>query len=62
MGEVDRNHIRQELIRLSKLARSLRLKELAHFIDVASEVAAEPPLMRPRSVKSSAASVVSRTQ
>ena len=62
MGEVDRNHIRQELIRLSKLARSLRLKELAHFIDVASEVAAEPPLMRSRPAKASVSSVVSRAQ
>jgi hypothetical protein len=51
MRENDQNHIRQELIRLSKLARSLRLKELAHFIDVASEVAAEPPMAKARELR-----------
>ena len=34
-------HIRKELILLCRLARGLRLKELAHFIDVAGEVATE---------------------
>lgn len=33
--------IHKELVRLSKLARSLRQEELAHFIEVASEVASE---------------------
>jgi hypothetical protein len=37
----DIDHIRKELTRLSKMARSLRQKELAHFIEVASEVALE---------------------
>jgi hypothetical protein len=46
MRNTDQDHIRKELIRLSKMARSLRLKELAHFIDVAEEVAAEIPLVK----------------
>lgn len=33
--------IHKELIRLSRMARSLRQEELAHFIEVASEVASE---------------------
>jgi predicted kinase len=41
MSTIDQNHIRKELVRLSKMARELRMKELAHFIDVAGEVAAE---------------------
>jgi len=41
MRNIDQDHIRKELVRLSKMARSLRLKELAHFIDVAGEVASE---------------------
>jgi hypothetical protein len=41
MRNIDQDHIRKELIRLSKMARSLRMKELAHFIDVAGEVASE---------------------
>jgi hypothetical protein len=41
MRTVDHSHIRKELVRLSKMARELRMKELAHFIDVAGEVAAE---------------------
>ena len=44
MRTVDHNHIRKELVRLSKMARTLRMKELAHFIDVAGEVASEMPL------------------
>ena len=41
MSTIDPNHIRKELVRLSKMARDLRMKELAHFIDVAGEVASE---------------------
>lgn len=41
MSSIDQNHIRKELVRLSKMARELRMKELAHFIDVAGEVASE---------------------
>lgn len=41
MRSIDQNHIRRELVRLSKMARDLRMKELAHFIDVAGEVASE---------------------
>lgn len=41
MPTIDHDHIRKELIRLSKLARELRMKELAHFIEVAGEVASE---------------------
>jgi hypothetical protein len=41
MSNIDQNHIRKELVRLSKMARDLRMKELAHFIDVAGEVASE---------------------
>lgn len=41
MSNIDQNHIRKELVRLSKMARALRMKELAHFIDVAGEVASE---------------------
>jgi hypothetical protein len=44
MRNIDHNHIRKELVRLSKMARTLRMKELAHFIDVAGEVASEVPL------------------
>jgi hypothetical protein len=44
MRTVDHTHIRKELVRLSKMARTLRMKELAHFIDVAGEVASEMPL------------------
>lgn len=39
MQNVD--HIRKELSRLSKMARLMQLRELAHFIDVAAEVATE---------------------
>jgi hypothetical protein len=46
MRNVDQTHIRKELIRLGKMARDLRMKELAHFIDVAGEVAAEPPMVK----------------
>lgn len=35
------DHIRKELNRLSKMARLMQLRELAHFIDVAGEVATE---------------------
>lgn len=35
------DHIRKELGRLGKMARLMQLRELAHFIDVASEVATE---------------------
>jgi hypothetical protein len=41
MRSIDENHIRKELVRLSKMARDLRMKELAHFIDVAGEVASQ---------------------
>jgi len=41
MRNIDHNHVRKELVRLSKMARDLRMKELAHFIDVAGEVASE---------------------
>jgi len=41
MSTIDHNHIRKELVRLSKMARALRMKEVAHFIDVAGEVASE---------------------
>ncbi|WP_162917525.1 hypothetical protein [Dongia deserti] len=41
MSNVDQNHIRKELVRLSKMARELRMQEVAHFIDVAGEVASE---------------------
>ena len=41
MRTIDQNHIRKELVRLSKMARELRMPELAHFIDVAGEVASE---------------------
>src|SRR5262245_25325843 len=34
-------HIRKELTRLGKMARLMHLRELAHFIDVAGEVASE---------------------
>ena len=44
MRNIDQTHIRKELVRLSKMARTLRMKELAHFIDVAGEVASEMPL------------------
>ena len=44
MRNIDHNHIRKELVRLSKMARTLRMKELAHFIDVAGEVASEMPV------------------
>lgn len=35
------DYIRRELRRLGKMARSLEHRELAHFIDVATEVATE---------------------
>jgi len=35
------DHIRKELSRLGKMARLMQLRELAHFIDVATEVATE---------------------
>ncbi len=35
------DHIRKELGRLGKMARLMHLRELAHFIDVAAEVATE---------------------
>jgi hypothetical protein len=41
MSTIDPNHIRKELVRLSKMARELRMPEVAHFIDVAQEVASE---------------------
>ena len=41
MSGIDQNHIRKELVRLSKMARELRMPEVAHFIDVAQEVASE---------------------
>jgi hypothetical protein len=41
MRNIDENHIHKELVRLSKMARELRMRELAHFIDVAGEVASE---------------------
>jgi hypothetical protein len=41
MSTIDQNHIRKELVRLSKMTRELRMPELAHFIDVAGEVASE---------------------
>jgi hypothetical protein len=37
----DVDHIRKELGRLGKMARLMQLRELAHFIDVAGEVATE---------------------
>ena len=51
MRTADHDHIRKELVRLSKMARSLRMKELAHFIDVAGEVASEMPLVKPERAK-----------
>jgi hypothetical protein len=41
MRTIDEHHIHKELVRLSKMARSLNMKELAHFIEVAGEVASE---------------------
>jgi hypothetical protein len=35
------DHIRKELTRLGKMARLMHLRELAHFSDVAGEVASE---------------------
>ena len=35
------DHIRKEMGRLGKMARLMQLRELAHFIDVAAEVATE---------------------
>jgi hypothetical protein len=49
MSTIDQNHIRKELVRLSKMARDLRMKELAHFIDVAGEVASEMNASKERS-------------
>lgn len=46
MRTIDENHIHKELVRLSKMARELRMKELAHFIDVAGEVASEMSLTK----------------
>ena len=51
MRNIDHNHIRKELLRLSKMARNLRMKELAHFIDVAGEVASEMPLPKAEQAK-----------
>jgi hypothetical protein len=51
MRTVDHTHIRKELVRLSKMARELRMKELAHFIDVAGEVASEMPLPKAERAK-----------
>ena len=51
MRTVDHNHILKELVRLSKMARSLQLKELAHFIDVAGEVASEMPIAKAEGAK-----------
>lgn len=51
MRSTDQTHIRKELIRLSKMARNLRMKELAHFIDVAGEVASEMPLPKTQRAK-----------
>jgi hypothetical protein len=51
MRNIDHDHIRKELVRLSKMARNLRMKELAHFIDVAGEVASEMPLAKAGRVK-----------
>ncbi|MEZ5829877.1 MAG: hypothetical protein R3D05_01705 [Dongiaceae bacterium] len=49
MRTIDHNHIRKELVRLSKMARELQMRELAHFIDVAGEVASE--LAAPKAAK-----------
>ena len=35
------DYIRKELSRLGKMARNMQMRELAHFIDVAGEVAGE---------------------
>jgi hypothetical protein len=51
MRNIDHTHIRKELVRLSKMARTLRMKELAHFIDVAGEVASEMPLPKGEQAK-----------
>lgn len=51
MRTIDHSHIRKELVRLSKMARELRMTELAHFIDVAGEVASEMPLSKAERVK-----------
>jgi hypothetical protein len=49
MSTVDHDHIRKELVRLSKMARELRMTEVAHFIDVAGEVASE--MLAPKPTK-----------
>jgi hypothetical protein len=51
MRTIDHNHIRKELVRLSKMARELRMKELAHFIEVAGEVASEMAMPKPEKAK-----------
>lgn len=51
MSNVDHEHIRKELVRLSKMARSLRMDEVAHFIDVAGEVAAEMTVPKSQGVE-----------
>ena len=51
MSTVDHDHIRKELVRLSKMARQLRMTEVAHFIDVASEVASEMTAPKPEESK-----------
>jgi hypothetical protein len=50
MRTMDHDHIRKELVRLSKMARELRMTEVAHFIDVAGEVASE--MVAPKPAKS----------
>ncbi len=47
MRTADHDHIRKELVRLSKMARELRMNEVAHFIDVAREVASELAASKP---------------
>ena len=49
MRTIDQNHIRKELVRLSIMARDLRMKELAHCIVFAGEVATEMKLKAERS-------------
>ena len=54
MSTMDHNHIRKELVRLSKMARELRMPEVAHFLDVAGEVASEmhaPKADRPKATR-----------
>ena len=51
MRTADHDHIRKELVRLSKMARELRMTEVAHFIDVAGEVASEMSAPKPQKSK-----------